>query len=144
VPNIKDIIEELQFISDRISTQVRTIALGLLAIAWAILVGDSTFLRKLSEGLGKNLLLIACLSIFVLLLDFLQYVVAYIYVDQVRNAAEELKKEDSKNGESNEIDYPVSTLRKFRSAFFWAKQIVLVVTLVFFLLVLACYMFNYS
>lgn len=134
MPRITEIIEELRFISDRISTQVRTLALGLLAISWAILVGDSTFLHRLSEGLGRSLLLIAALSVLVLLLDFLQYVTAYIYVDKVRREAEA--------GDLAEIDYPTtSSMRSLRSLFFWAKQSVLVATVVLFLIILARYMY---
>jgi len=135
VPDLKEIAKELEFISDKLSTQVRTVALGLLAITWAILVGDSTFLRKLSEGLGKSLLLIAVLSIFVLLVDFIQYVIGYIYVHKTLKAAE--------RQDLTEIDYdPESSLYRFRSILFWTKQFVLIVTLVFFLGVLACYVYS--
>ncbi len=135
MPEIKEIIEELRFISDRLSTQVRMVALGLLAITWTILVGESSFLRKLSEGLGRSLLLVAVLSIFVLLVDFLQYVIGYIYVDKTRKAAE------AKG--LMEIDYdPGSLLLRSRFILFWTKQFALVVTLVFFLAVLACYIYS--
>ena len=135
MPDLKEIAKELEFISDKLSTQVRTVALGLLAITWAILVGDSTFLRKLSEGLGKSLLLIAVLSIFVLLVDFIQYVIGYIYVHKTLKAAE--------RQDLTEIDYdPESSLYRFRSILFWTKQFVLIVTLVFFLGVLACYVYS--
>lgn len=133
MPKIAEVVEELRFISDRISTQVRTLALGLLAISWAILVGDSSFLKQLSEQFGRNLLLIAAMSIFVLLLDFLQYVAAYAYVDGVRKKAESQGKA--------ETDYPTGGLwRGLRSLFFWTKQAVLVVTLVWFLTVLTQYL----
>lgn len=142
MPSINDVIEELQFLSDRISTQVRTIAIGLLAITWAILVGDSSFLRKLSEGLGKSLLLIALLCIFVLLLDFLQYVTSYIYVDKVRRSAEDGKTKAQTNEDGSEIEYPESVLRMLRECFFWVKQGFLVLTLVFFLVIVARYMYS--
>ena len=135
MPDLKEIAKELEFISDKLSTQVRTVALGLLAITWAILVGDSTFLRKLSEGLGKRLLLIAVLSILVLLVDFIQYVIGYMYVHKTLKAAE--------RQDLTEIDYdPESPLYRFRSILFWTKQFVLIVTLVFFLGVLACYVYS--
>ena len=135
MPEIKKIIEELQFLSDKLSTQVRMVAFGLLAITWTILVGESAFLRKLSEGLGKSLLLIAVLSIFILLVDFLQYVIGYIYVNKTRKTAE------AKG--LTEIDFdPDSLLFRSRSILFWIKQFVLVVTLVFFLAVLACYIYS--
>ena len=135
MPELKEITEELEFISDKLSTQVRTVAIGLLAITWAILVGDSSFLRKLSEGLGKRLLLIAVLSVFVLLVDFIQYVIGYVYVYKALKAAE------AEN--LTEIDYdPDSSLYQFRSILFWTKQFVLIVTLVLFLVVLACYIYS--
>lgn len=135
MPTINEIIEELDFISDKISTQVRTIALGLLAITWTILVGESAFLRKLSEGLGKSILLIAALSIFVLLVDFVQYVVGYIYVDKTRKVAE--------SRDLEEIDYdPGNLLWKARTILFWTKQVALVVNLVFFLVVFGFYIFS--
>lgn len=135
MPEIKEIIEELRFISDRLSTQVRMVALGLLAITWTILVGESAFLRKLSEEVGRRLLLIAVLSIFVLLVDFLQYVIGYTYVNRTlrRAEAQGLK----------EIDFdPDSLLFKSRSILFWTKQFVLIVTLVCFLAILICYLYS--
>jgi len=135
VPELKEITKELEFISDKLSTQVRTVAIGLLAITWAILVGDSSFLRKLSEGLGKRLLLIGVLSIFVLLVDFVQYMVGYIYVDKTLKAAEAK--------DLTETDYdPHSPLYQFRSILFWTKQFVLILTLVLFLGALACYIYS--
>ena len=135
MPEIKEIIEELRFISDRLSTQVRMVALGLLAITWTILVGESAFLRKLSEGLGKSLLLISVLSVFVLLVDFLQYVISYIYVNKTLKAAE------AKGLTKTDFD-PDSWLFKSRSILFWTKQFVLIATLVFFLVVLGCYIYS--
>jgi len=135
VPEIKEIIEELRFISDRLSTQVRMVALGLLAITWTILVGESAFLRKLSEGLGKSLLLISVLSVFVLLVDFLQYVIGYIYVNKTLKAAEA-------QGLTETNFDPDSWLFKSRSILFWTKQFVLIATLVFFLAVLTCYIYS--
>ena len=135
MPEIKEIIEELRFISDRLSTQVRMVALGLLAITWTILVGESAFLRKLSEGLGKSLLLISVLSVFVLLVDFLQYVIGYIYVNKTLKAAEA-------QGLTETNFDPDSWLFKSRSILFWTKQFVLIATLVFFLAVLTCYIYS--
>jgi len=126
VPEIKDVVSELQFISDRLSTQVRTVALGLLAISWTILVGDSAFLRSLAEGLGKSLLGVAILCVLALFLDFLQYVAGYAYVKRALAAAEK--------NESKEVDYdPDSFLIKLRSFLFWVKQLATIATLAIFL-----------
>jgi hypothetical protein len=132
VPELKEIYQELQVISDCLSTQVRTVALGLLAITWTIFVGESALFKKLSETLGKWLLLVAVLSICALLVDFLQYVLGYIYVDQTRKTAE--------SKELDEIDYdPNSLLWRSRTAFFWTKQFLLVAAIIVFLIVLASY-----
>jgi hypothetical protein len=135
VPEIKEVIEELRFISDRLSTQARMVALGVLAISWTILIGESAFLRKLSEELGKKLLLISALSIFVLLVDFLQYVVGYIFVNRT------LKKAEAESLAETDFDR-TSFMFKLRSLFFWAKQVVLIATLVIFLVVLIRYVFS--
>jgi hypothetical protein len=132
LPELKEIYQELQFISDRLSAQVRTVALGLLAITWTIFVGESALFKKLSETLGKRLLLVALLSIFALLIDFLQYVLGYIYVDRTRKMAESTA--------LHEIAYdPSSLLWRSRTAFFWTKQLLLVGAIVVFLVVFATY-----
>jgi hypothetical protein len=135
VPGINDVVSELQFISDRISTQVRTVGLGLLAITWAILVGESAFLRKLSEGLGRKLLFIGILCIAALLLDFLQYVIGYAYVDGVLKRAE--------SQDLKEIDYDTHNILWIsRSLAFWVKQVLVIAALVFFLQALARYLYS--
>ena len=130
MPEIKEIVEELRFISDKLSTQARTVAIGLLAIIWAILVGESAFLRKLSEGLGKSLLVAAALCILVLIVDSLQYVISYIFVKRTLAAAEE------KGLEKTDYD-PNSLLYKLRAGLFWIKQFLLIVTLLYFLALLS-------
>jgi hypothetical protein len=132
VAKTKDIVEELRFISDRLSTQVRMLALGLLAVSWTILVGESAFLRKLSVDLGNSLLLISALSVFVLLLDFLQYVIGYV------NAKKELDAAEAKGSTDVTFD-PGRFTYRLRTLLFWTKQIVLVATLVMFLSVLIRY-----
>ena len=135
MPKLEQVVEELNFISDRLSTQARTVAIGLLAVVWTILVGESAFLRKLSEGLGKSLLLVSVLSIVVLLVDFLQYVFGYIGVHKTLKAAE------AKGLKESEFDLKSLPLR-LRTILFWTKQIVLICTLVLFLDVLARYIYS--
>ena len=132
MPEINEIVEELGFISDRLSTQVRMIAIGLLAVTWAIFVGESSFLRKLAEGLGKSLLIVSALSVLVLLVDFLQYVTGYVFVRRTLKAAEAQG--------LNKIEYDSeSPLFKVRSIFFWTKQFILILTIALFLVVLVNY-----
>jgi len=68
------IYEDLNFASDTVSSQVRQISLGVLALVWALLVGED----KLDLTLGpRPLLLVASLSVLTMMVDFGQYVAAY-------------------------------------------------------------------
>src|SRR5262245_39469298 len=67
------IFEDLNFSTDRLSTQVRQISFGVLAIIWAILIGDA--------NVGVNIrysLALAALAVITMLLDLIQYVAAYL------------------------------------------------------------------
>jgi hypothetical protein len=130
---IDKLIQDLDFNSDKISTQIRVVSIGLLVFAWTVLVGESAFLHKISDALGKRLLLIAALSIGVLLLDFLQYVTGYFNTLKVVRAAEEAAKTHA------ELDRN-STLYRFRDYLFWAKQIVLIGETVYFIVIIAAYL----
>ncbi|MGC2743821.1 MAG: hypothetical protein WA672_11580, partial [Candidatus Angelobacter sp.] len=76
--NQKDVLERLHFITDRLSTQVRTLGLGILVVTWGIFIGDSPTARDMSHGLKVPLLLAGAGSILAMLLDFLQYVAGYL------------------------------------------------------------------
>lgn len=69
------VLADLDFASDRLSTQVRQLALGELALIWALLVGE----KQLGLPLQKVWLIrIAFLSLMTMALDFCQYVAAYL------------------------------------------------------------------
>ena len=67
------IYERLDFASDRLSTQIRTLTLGVLALVWLFLSGgkDAPAL-KLKAG-NKQLLAIAGLCVLTFLIDAVQY-----------------------------------------------------------------------
>ena len=44
----KQVVEELNFITERLSTQVRTTAFGALVFAWGLLIGDSRAAHSVS------------------------------------------------------------------------------------------------
>jgi hypothetical protein len=137
VPEVSKVIEELDYLSDQISTQVRTIAIGLLAITWATLVADSGFLRKLSQESGRALLIVGTLSVFILVIDFLQYAVAYIHVEGALKRAEQ--------NEEEEVTYDTGSLmRRLRFFFFWTKQFALVGTIAYFLFFFVVYITHLS
>lgn len=66
---------DLDFATDRLSTQVRSLSFGILAIVWALMVKGEGMERL--HWSPRLLLLLAGLSILTMLVDFLQYVAAY-------------------------------------------------------------------
>src|SRR6266853_549781 len=115
----KDVLDDLDFSSDRISTQVRTIGLSVIAVAWLFLVGgkDTPVLRVLPS---HTLLLVAGgLSLLALLFDYFQYVAGYVNNKQVLASGERENSDDFK------YDY-ASFMWKFRTKCFWLKQLFVV------------------
>jgi hypothetical protein len=76
MPSQEEIVfEDLNFSTDRLSAVAREISLGVLAIVWALLVGENA----VSVGITKEQLLgLAASSIITMLLDFSQYIAAYV------------------------------------------------------------------
>jgi putative endonuclease len=77
MPTKLQVIEQLDFLSDRISTQVRTVSLGVLALTWGLLIGESQVAKALSQQWKTNLVGIGATAILVMFLDFLQYAAGY-------------------------------------------------------------------
>jgi hypothetical protein len=73
MPNIKKIISEKNFVTDRISTQVRIIAVGLLATTWSLLIGQVNIFINTLQYFRVHFILISIIAIIVLMFDFLQY-----------------------------------------------------------------------
>src|SRR6266566_3397822 len=71
------ILDDLNFITDRISTQVRTLALGVLGFIWGIIISDSPIAKSIAEPLHAQLLGIAGGALLTMFLDFSQYVAGY-------------------------------------------------------------------
>jgi uncharacterized membrane protein len=113
------IIADLDFITDRISTQVRTVSLSVMATVWLFAVGgkDTPVLPKAPD---KNLLLIAGgLCLLALLVDYLQYVAGYLGTRKILAAGEKAGQTDFK------YDYGAWTYR-LRTVLFWLKQVLVV------------------
>jgi hypothetical protein len=111
----KDVIERLHFVTDRLSTQVRTLGLGILAVTWGIMVGDSPTARTMSTSLRIPLLLTATLAILALLLDFFQYVAGHRVAKSLLDTMERDKKDEGKFDDAR-LAY------KLQSLLFSAKQ----------------------
>jgi hypothetical protein len=116
VTTTKEVHEELRFISDRISTQVRSLALAAIALVWAFLVGGSEA-PALAGALGRGALLAtAVLAIAALAADYLQYFFGYVDSERVRRQAEAAG--------AREVEYSYTALTyRLRTLFFWLKQV---------------------
>lgn len=123
---LKKVIEEKQWLSDRISTQVRAVGLGLLAISWGLLIGEPEIAGAISAGLKANLLVVGTLSLLALLVDFLQYLFGYLNTHILIQQAEATRLTDVKWDKR-------SFLYKTRNVCFWLKQAVLLLASVWFL-----------
>jgi hypothetical protein len=133
MPTIKDIIEELRFLSDRISTQIRTVAVSLIVVTWGILIGGAHTAFVVDAQLGKKLLTVGILAIFAMFCDFLQYFLGYLNANFLRK---KLEKEGKK-----QIDYEYSSWSyRFRVFFFWFKQVILVSAIIYFLVTIIPYL----
>jgi hypothetical protein len=77
--NVQEVSEEAQWLSDRLSVQVRWVAVGILAFVWGLIISPPRALV-----LSPRLLLWAgLLAITALLVDLLQYVVGYAYTMRI-------------------------------------------------------------
>ena len=79
MPNKTAIIEEKQFLSDTLSTQVRYITFGALGIVWGFFIGNTDFTKDLVGKHHQYLTVIFLLSILTLVCDYLQYLLGYLY-----------------------------------------------------------------
>src|SRR5205823_9192939 len=72
-----EVCKDADAVTDKISTQIRTLGLGLLAFTWGALVSQAQIARDLTAARKWQLLIISLLAIVGLLADFLQYVFGY-------------------------------------------------------------------
>jgi hypothetical protein len=116
-----DILKELAFVTDRLSTQVRSVALGVLAFSWGLIVSDSRVAQDLRELLIKNLVGIGAAAIVVMLFDFLQYLAGY---SNTMKAYKEMASSGTDHAEYDEA----SKSFKLRKFFFYAKMVSVTLT----------------
>jgi len=86
---LDELNEELDGYSERVSTQLRTINLGVLGIVWLLLLKQHDVERIATQISERGLLCLALACIIVLGLDILQYKFAERAVDDAFNRAEQ-------------------------------------------------------
>lgn len=131
----QDILKEMEFLSDRISTQVRTVALGLLAITWGLLIGKSDVAIEVAGSMKRSLMAIGGIAILTMFFDFLQYSFGYL---ATRTLFKEMERENRDEGKYKYSDWRY----KFRGYLFWGKQVSLIIGVLFFIFVLFKYLFK--
>ena len=110
------IYDDLNFASDRLSTQIRTLTLGVLALVWLFLSGGKEAPALKLVAKPKKLLAIAGICILTLLIETVQYWAFYLSSNAVRKEAED---NDQREAEYDET----SRMRRLQQGCFWAKQI---------------------
>ena len=123
MPSKDKMLERRNFFGDRISNQVRLIAVGILVTIWTLLTGTIS-LSNIKE-IKANLIVVAIICLLSLLLDFIQYVFAYI---NIKRALSKMERNGSIYGK-----YKNDWLYKTANWFFWAKQVCLGIAVLIFL-----------
>lgn len=103
--NIDDVCHELDTYSDKLSTQVRTLAVGLLAIAGGLIVSvltESKGAPKIPLWLLNRLFLVGVLALMALALDLMQYSSLYLYMRSFQKSLE--KKIEERTAHSANFD----------------------------------------
>jgi len=116
-----EIIAELGFVTDRLSTQVRAIAIGVLALSWGILIGDSTTTRDLAAEFRWHFVGIGVAAVLVMFFDFLQYVAGYFNTMRVYR---KMLRDSTTDAEFDQR----ALLFRLRKALFYIKMIALCAT----------------
>jgi hypothetical protein len=116
-------IEELQYLSDRLSDRVRTVAWSVLGLVWLFLTGGDSR-PVLPVPPSKSMLLTSgALALAALVLDYLQYLFGYLTAGQVLEEAE--------GGAEENAQYDTGGwLYRIRGVVFWLKQVVMGLALV--------------
>lgn len=121
---LKDILERRKEVSDKISTQVRTLSVSFLAVVWLFLVPGKEGAPVFPFPLDKNLLLNAgLLAVLAMVVDYLQYAFAYLAAHDLIEST--TKVTDDKGVESEVTDYKYDDESAKYIAIkvtFWGKQ----------------------
>ncbi len=125
----ENILKEKDFHSDKISVQVRIVAMGLLITVWGFLISQSKSTSGIEVNLKNNLLWVAFIALAVMFFDFLQYVCGYANNNALLHKMEQEEK--------IEIEYDYLDWRyKWQRYFFRLKIICTFFAFIYFVIVI--------
>ena len=99
---------------ERISTQVRTVAFGMLATSWGLLIGKSETANNIVKVIKVELLFIGIYSIIILLLDYLHCFSGFMNINNLLV--------DLDTGKETDTDYRYDRWHDMGKFLFWVKQ----------------------
>lgn len=137
MPTLVKIIEEQQFLSDRISTQVRLICCSIMGVIWGFFISDVAIIKLLIQGYSRTFIFLILLSIVILFVDYLQYQFGYFNAGQLLNKLVKNKLNEG-NYDSGSLSY------KIRNYCFYFKQILLFCEIFIFTSVLIFFFLDYG
>jgi len=135
MPELKEFIKERNFVTDRISTQVRIIGIGLLATTWSLLLGEVNSLRDTILQCRPHFIKIGTIAMIALALDYLQYLFSYLHIQKALSEME-IQGITETNYDYDDIRYKLS------KGLFVGKQLVLLTGLLCFIICMFFIMFN--
>ncbi len=126
----KDLIVELNFLSDILSNRVRTISGGILALCWLLILQNLSKPNKLAVFSTTSLLIPSAIAVLALLADFAQYLFGYVTTRSL------LRKMERANLRRAQYDYGSFAYRS-RMIMFYLKQVLTLVASAWFLLLVS-------
>jgi len=130
------VVEEYQFVSDKISTQVRTVALGIIAFIWILLIGKDPLPFPFSPGFKRQFFVIGFLCLLILFFDFLQYFFSYLLTSRLIDKTEADKKTEAVYN-YNDIRYRLCNI------FFIAKIVALFIAVLWISVLVIIYVVSF-
>ena len=122
---LTDFITVKDFVTDRISTQVRIIAIGLLATTWSLLIQQTNIWPDILQYSRIHFIGISIFAIITLVFDYLQYIFSYLNINK------KIKK--MRYEKRDEADYDYDIYYKLSVFFFYSKQLILLVGAIYFI-----------
>ena len=123
----KDLIDELNFLTDLISNRVRTISVGVLAFCWLFILQNIS--GQVSIISSKQLMIPVFLTIFSLVADLAQYWFGYYTTRSL------LRQSEKENKDDIAYDYR-SIIYIMRSIMFYAKQFLMALATIWLLVII--------